>query len=316
MSRFFRLFIAVVLTALILWKVHPGDILRSTASADWSWIGAAVALVLLDRTLMAYRWMILLCALTPGSRPPFPAVLRIFFVSTFVGTFLPSVGGDLYRAYSLSKMRVNAAESAASVVMDRVLGVLSLVIVCVAALLAARHVHVLRSVLVWPAIAAASAICIVAAFAVFSARAATFAQSLATRIPNGRLARGSVRLIDGLRRYAHHNGELANVLVMSVLVQVIRVLQAYCLGLAIGVDVPLPLYFVFIPVIVLIMQIPVAPSGIGTSQAAFLWLFGAVGVPAADAVALSILFVALGFVGNLPGALLYVVGGRPEPQRT
>jgi len=314
LSRFFRLLIAVVLTAVILWKVHPGDVLRSTANADWTWIGAAVALVLLDRTLMAYRWMVLLCALTPGSRPPFTSVLRIFFVSTFVGTFLPSVGGDLYRAYSLSKMQVNAAESAASVLMDRVLGVLSLLVVCVAALAAARHV--VSSALVFPAVGVAALICIVAAFAVFSARAATFAQSLATRIPNGRLARGSVRLIDGLRRYAHHSAALANVLMMSVLVQVVRVLQAYCLGLAIGVDVPLPLYFVFIPVIVLIMQIPVAPSGIGTSQAAFLWLFGAAGVPAADAVALSILFVALGFVGNLPGALLYVAGGRPEPQRT
>ena len=60
--------------------------------------------MLVDRALMALRWMELLCALTPGSRPPLAAVLRMFFVSTFVGTFLPSVGGDVYRAYACRGM--------------------------------------------------------------------------------------------------------------------------------------------------------------------------------------------------------------------
>ena len=33
--------------------------------------------------------------------------MRIFFVSTFVGTFLPaSIGGDAVRAYSLAKLNV------------------------------------------------------------------------------------------------------------------------------------------------------------------------------------------------------------------
>ena len=36
--------------------------------------------------------------------------MRIFFVSTFVGTFLPaSVGGDAVRAYSLARLNVAAA---------------------------------------------------------------------------------------------------------------------------------------------------------------------------------------------------------------
>ena len=65
------------------------------------------------------------------------------------------------------------------------------------------------------------------------------------------------------------------------------------------------------------MLLPVTILGLGTSQAAFVWLFGAAGVPTAAAVALSILFVALGVVGNLPGGILYAVNGdRPERQAT
>ena len=58
------------------------------------------------------------------------------------------------------------------------------------------------------------------------------------------------------------------------------------------------------------MLLPVSVNGIGTSQAAFVWFFGRAGVPGAEAFALSVLFLALGVVGNLPGGILYATG-RP-----
>lgn len=281
-----------------------------TADADWRWIAAAVALLLIDRTLMAYRWMVLLRALTPGSRPAFSAVMRIFFVSTFVGTFLPSVGGDLYRAYSLSRLKVSGVESAASVLMDRVLGVMSIVIVGVVALIpapdAARNTWMLLT------LALASIACVVAAVAVFSERAAVAAQRLAVRLPNERARRLAAGMIDAVRRYSRHHGELVNVLLMSVGVQMVRVIQAWCLGRALGIEAGLLMYFIFIPIVLLIMLLPITVNGLGTSQGAFGWLFGTIGVPAAAAVALSILFVALGVAGNLPGGILYVLGNRRE----
>jgi glycosyltransferase 2 family protein len=69
-------------------------------------------------------------------------------------------------------------------------------------------------------------------------------------------------------------------------------------------------YLVYIPLILLVMLLPVTFNGIGTSQAAFVWSFGQAGVDAGSAFALSILFVALGIVGNLPGGFLYAVGER------
>jgi hypothetical protein len=93
-------------------------------------------------------------------------------------------------------------------------------------------------------------------------------------------------------------------------VQVLRVTQAYFLGAALGITSPLSAYFVAIPVILLIMLLPITMNGIGTSQAAFIWCFGALGVGRPEAFALSVLFVALGVVGNLPGGLLYATGGQ------
>jgi len=95
------------------------------------------------------------------------------------------------------------------------------------------------------------------------------------------------------------------VLAASIAVQLLRVVQAWCLGVALGISLPIWMYLVFIPLVVIVMQIPITVSGLGTGQAMFGLLFTGAGVASADAIALSILFVALGFVGNLPGALLY-----------
>ena len=99
------------------------------------------------------------------------------------------------------------------------------------------------------------------------------------------------------------------VLTASAGVQVLRVLQAYFLGISLGISTPVSAYFVVIPLILLIMLLPITVNGIGTSQAAFIWCFGAMGVGRPEAFALSVLFVALGVVGNLPGGLLYATGG-------
>ncbi|HVL67877.1 MAG TPA: lysylphosphatidylglycerol synthase transmembrane domain-containing protein [Vicinamibacterales bacterium] len=318
-TRLLRLGVAVALTAYVLWQANPAAVWRAGASADWRWLLAAVALVLVDRTLMAYRWMVLLRALSPGTRPPFAAVLRIFFVSTFVGSFLPSLAGDMYRAYSLSRLRVSGVESAASVIMDRALGVVSMVLVAVVALAFARDLIALPGVL--PTVVLAAAGCAAAASALYSERVASLALAATGRLPGRKARTLGAGLVDAVRKYTRHHGDVTNVLISSVGVQVIRVVQAYCLGVALGITAPLWTYFAFVPLIVIVMQIPVTVSGLGTSQVMFPLFFGAVGVPPAEAVALSLLFVALGVVGNLPGALLYAggarhahVGAREEPQ--
>ncbi len=70
--------------------------------------------------------------------------------------------------------------------------------------------------------------------------------------------------------------------------------------MALGINASLWVYFVFIPLIIIVMQIPITVSGLGVSQAMFDLLFTQVGVPKAEAFALSVLFIALAFVGNLP----------------
>jgi len=311
LSRALRIAVAVALTAYILFKSSPEAVARAAAGARGSWLALAVALVVVDRAVNAYRWVGLLRAVTPGSRPPFGAIMHIFFVSSFVGNFLPSVGGDVYRAYQLAQVGVRPSEAAASVLMDRTIGVLSMVMVAAGALVFLRELELPGVV---PALLIVTAGCAVAAAAVFSSTVAGWTVGLLERVPIRHAQSVGRKLVEAIRRYADHHGALLLVLVLSVVVQLLRVVQAYCLGRALDVSLPLIVYFGFIPIITLVMQVPITVAGLGTTQYAFEWMFGRAGVPSATTFALSILFLALGTLGNLPGGLLYAFGGSPPPR--
>ena len=306
-GRVIRVAIAAGLTALLLWQSDPRAVWQAARGADWRFIALACVLVAIDRVLMAYRWLTLLAPLDPGVRPPLGTVMRIFFVSTFVGTFLPaSVGGDAVRVYGLSREGVRGVDAIASVLMDRLLGVISILIVAIAGAFLARELIDVRAL--FPALAVLTLLCAVALLVVFSPRAAVAAARVLALLPRGRET--GVRLVAAIQRYATLHLPMANVLACSIAVQILRVLQTCCLGLALGLAVPLGVYFALVPIILLIVLMPITINGIGTTQAGFVWLFGRAGVASAPAFALSVLFLGIAVVGNLPGGVLYLFGGK------
>jgi uncharacterized protein (TIRG00374 family) len=305
---FLRLIVAAAILGYVFWRADPRAIAQAFAGMRWMPILLVVALVLVDRTLMAHRWFVLLRPIEREHPPARWDVLKVFFVSTFVGTFLPgSIGGDAARAYGLSRYGVPISDSMASVFVDRMLGVLSLLVMALVGLILARDLAGDRGVLV--GLAATFAACAVAGMLVFSNAADGVAERLLTLVPWEGIRRAPARILASLRRYSHHHSALANVLVASVAVQILRVVQAYVLGLGIGVDASLTAYFAFVPLVMLIMLLPITVNGIGTSQAAFVWFFSRVQTPAHEAFVLSVLFVGLQVVGNIPGALIFAIEG-------
>ena len=307
-----RLLVAAALTWIALRHSDPRAIGAAIANLDLRLLGAAVLLVLVDRALMAYRWLVLLRAIPSGTRPPFLMVLRLFFVSTFVGTFLPaSIGVDAVRAYGLKQLQVPGTAAVASVLMDRLLGVLSILIMAIVGLLMLdRGVgeRFENPVIAVPLVIAA-VVSAIAVAVVFSARVAALASRAIAVVPAARPRDIARRLLDAITVYGTHHRDLANVLGGSIGVQILRIVQAYLLGRALGITVGAPMYFALIPIILLVMLLPITINGIGTSQAAFVWFFEPAGVAAPQAFTLSILFVALWIVGNLPGGVLYATGG-------
>jgi len=309
-GRIARIVVAAGLTGYILWRSDPSAVAAAAAGVDWHWVGVAVLLVLVDRALMAYRWVALLCTIESDRRPPLGPLMRVFFVSTFVGTFLPaSVGGDIVRSYSLTRLNVDAGDAVASVLMDRLLGVASVFLMALAGLALAQDLS--ENAAIVGGLVVTAAACAATLLLIFSPRAA----ALVSFLPFATVRRAGAKVVDSIRKYAAHSPQLLAVLGCSIAVQALRVFQAFYLGRSLGIDAPLAAYFAFIPLILLIMLLPITINGLGTSQAAFVWFFARVGVASAAAFALSVLFVALGVVGNLPGALLYAAGSGESDAR-
>ena len=310
-SNLLRIVFAVALTAYLLFKSHPRAVGAALIGVSWKWIGLAVLLVLVDRALMAVRWIWLLGPVERRHLPPVSALMRIFFVSTFVGSFLPaSVGSDAVRTWQVTQRGVPGPQALASVLMDRVLGIASILIAAIGGLIVFPELTANWRVMI--AFYVALAGCAVALLFVFSAQwDALVRRRMVPRFPS-RLQPVADRVLTALQAYQAHRGTTLVVLAASVGVQILRIIQAWCLGMSLGMATPLLAYFAYIPIILLLMLLPITISGLGVAQWAFRWLFVPAGAAtAAPAVfALSVLFLALGILGNLPGALLFLMGDR------
>jgi hypothetical protein len=312
--RLLKAAVALGITGYLLWRADPAAVLASTAGADWRWIAGAVALVLVDRALNAWRWMALLDDRGTEARVPTSRLLHIFFVSTFLGTFLPASGDLVVRAWQLSREQLGRVRAVASVIMDRLLGIIGLVLVVSAGLVLGRD---LIEPGAWRAGLGLSLVVVVTTLAVvYSGRVEDALHSLAARFPE-RLARPASNLLRGVRAYSIRHFAVTGVLAASIAVNVLRVLQAWMLGRALGLGAGVTLYFCLVPLILLLMLLPISVAGLGVSQAGFVGLFTWAGAPEAPVLALSLLYVALGVLGNLPGAFLFLFGGaRPDPTAT
>jgi hypothetical protein len=275
-------------------------------------VAVTLITVLMDRCLMAGRWIVLLEGL--GIHAPRRKVVKIFFLSTFFGSFLPTgIGGEAVRAVSLSRLTSKGVEAVTSVAMDRLLGMFSMLLTGLAALIVFYRVY--------PHPALLSTV-LVLSVATAAGLAMVLSSSMHRRISDriGASQEGwrgrMVQAVEALGRYRSRMGLLAFVLVMSVGVQVLRVIQAYLLSEAISLETPLVYFFCFVPPILIITMLPISVSGLGTTNLAYVALFSQVGMDPNGAFVLSVLILALGVVGNLPGGVIYALEGFSSSARS
>jgi uncharacterized membrane protein YbhN (UPF0104 family) len=122
----------------------------------------------------------------------------------------------------------------------------------------------------------------------------------------GFVTRRLLRLTDAVGRYRDRRGVLVHVLVWSIVVQVLRITQAYVLALGLAMTVPFAYFLLFMPLGLLMLLLPISISGFGLPQAMIVWLLQPMGVPDIQSLALSTLIVLTGLAGNLPGLYLWL----------
>lgn len=299
-SLWIRGLLTLAVLAIIAYKIDVGAAAAALLRLRLDAALAVLALLVVDRAVMIWRWIILLRA--RGTQIATKSAAWIYLVSSFVGGFLPAgVGADVARAYSLTQRTSRGSEAVASVAVDRLLGLLSIVVMgTIGALVGGRQIEGLPPYLL-PSI---TIVVLLANMALlWSDR--IFAVAADGRVATG-LARRLIKLSSELGQYRGHRSALWAVAGLSVAVQLLRILQAYLLGRGIGIDVPFSYYLLFMPIGLIALLLPISISGIGAPQGIIVWLLHPAGVPASDGLALATLIVLTGIVANLPGAWLYL----------
>lgn len=308
------------LTALLKLVVSAALIAFIFSRADLAALGARLAganglLVLL--ALIAYfgaivmntaKWAVLLRAQVPGV--PFGALLRYTFIGVFFNNILPAnIGGDVMRGYGLSAYTESKLDAAASVIVDRLVGLMAFVSSAVVAALIAIYTTHLPDLVVVGAVAIVALAALVFAFAVlFSRRLRIVLARLFDWSLLRPLAPVYGRLADAFGAYRFRYKTLLTAYLIGMTGLMLTNAVNYLLSQALGGGISFLAIALFNPLIALVLLIPISVGGLGVNQNAYVGFYGLVGVPHDHALAVSLLIQALIIISSLPGGLLWLRG--------
>jgi uncharacterized membrane protein YbhN (UPF0104 family) len=276
---------------------------------DWSRLGQAfaqlrlvlwleaVGLCVVMQVLSGFRWQLLAQPL--GFQGSLRRFAGFYFIGMYFNLVLPtSVGGDVVRACYLDGRTGRRVAAFLTVLVDRVSGLLILLLVaCVAVGVCPIPLVPWVEQSVWGMAGAAAAGCLVLPL----------------------LARWTVRfdlsrrLMQGVRFYFQHPRLLLGTTGLSVVVQAANVLLVWLIGQAIGAPVPAIYYWIFVPMVSLLTLLPVSINGMGIREGCTVLFLAPLGVSEGTALCLALLWFSVLTVVSLSGGGVYLLGRFARP---
>ena len=297
---FIRLLVTVVVLGYLVSRIDLVGSIRVVTRIDLTtWLLLALVIAV-DRMLAASRWLTLVRA----SSIELPTLLgvRLFLISSFLGSFLPAgVGGDVARTWELASRTQRGSEALAVAAVDRWLGLSSVLLLGVVGLASAQGVDARVRVALYALFVVVLVGGLVGAFADLFVAAV-----LPTRWAERRPWAAVTKLAGVVRRFRRRWPAIVLVVGLSFVVQALRVVLAWLIGVGLGVDVPLSYYFVIMPIGIVLILLPISIGGFGPAQGVIIWMLRPVGVPDEISFAMSTLYILLGLLANLPGAALFL----------
>jgi uncharacterized protein (TIRG00374 family) len=303
-GRRFRIAVSVGLLAFLISWIDLRGMLTELVGVRYNLVILVLAAMLTTRVVGAFRWYLLLHVHPAVS---FPGVIRLTFVSDFVGYFTPgSFGIELVRLYGMAKTTGDGALSAASMLVERAIGLCTLVLLVLLGI--GFHPPGLPAEiepLAWLALSL-----LVAGTALLMtqpARRLTLYSLASAKLRRVHSAAQKVYL--ALDYYRRRPGLLVAAFATGILFQLLRCAEAAIGAAALGFCLPFELFTVIVPVVILITLLPISIAGLGVREVGFVYLFGLAGMPAEIALALSLLTRLLNLLMGLPGAWFYIRHG-------
>ena len=238
------------------------------------------------------KWQAILKGL--GRSNDFTPLARLFWVGLFFNTFLPGrTGGDVVRACGLAATDNNRLRSFASVIVDRGLNLLALVLICFIATFVDTRIP-------------GEIVTVVRSLALISFSVTVGALSLSRWYM--RLLPDKVQqLLRALDTGSWNPRRIATVVGLAIGFQMLVVIINLVAARGLGMPISGAALFVAIPITAIITALPISINGFGVREAAYVTTLAYLGIEPEVAVALSISVTALMVAWSLGGGAVFAL---------
>ena len=293
------------------WQYGPPALGRTLRGVNP--VALAVSFALMGGTLVVgmVRWRMVLRV--QGLNLPFNRVAEISLVAHFFNSFLlGTAGGDVMKAYCAAReTHHKKTEAVVTVFVDRVLGLWAM-LVFATVMIAPNFQLFLQSGLRTTATVIVAMTLAASGFVLLAFRGGVSKQWSGARAWLRRLPKGEwlERSLDSCRKFGQERGFVPRVLALSMLLNVLCVLQFFVLARGLpGANVSFLALCLVVPMVICISALPIAPSGLGVRENMFVQLLAAqaIGVAATPALSLSLLAYAGSLFWSLVGGVVYLM---------
>ncbi len=301
--------------------MKPG-ILTYFANVDFGRFGLGAAAFLVFVVVINSRWWWLMRV--NGLGVGFLEAQRFAWIGIFCSNVLPgATGGDVVKAvYIIRRCSGDRVRAVVSVVVDRILGLLSLLFVCSIFSVGSLERFPYFTWAVW---ACALSVLVIAVLLLSpKLRSVLRFEKLVGRLPD-RIGTIVTELDDAVLQYRDHLKGIGLWILVSPLTYSLFCGSVFLMDRALGVGLELSDYWVIVPVAAVAQAIPIAPAGWGIGEAAYGALvgkFGAAALPGIEnaeqmmrtrGVALSVLHRTHVVVWSLIGGILLLIDRQLHP---
>jgi glycosyltransferase 2 family protein len=283
--------------------------------SNYWWLVPALAAIVISVAIRVERWRILF---RRDQRPSFASLAKAMLVGLFFNIVLPARAGEAARVVALkSYAGTSAAESSATIVVERLIDILSLLALLFISVPWLPTVTWLRAASFAALVAVIAAIAL-AGLAVYLGKGATpravRALSLFPFVSERAASHALGNIQHGLAAIRRPS-QAAAALSWTVVSWLILGAGFWCL--MIGFDLHLPLLAGLLAVIAtgLAFVIPAAPGGAGVFEAAGLAVTSAYGVPTSHALAYVLVLHALNVLPYVAAGALVLASQTPRARR-
>lgn len=286
-------------------------------NAHRKFLWASVAVFPIVYLLTAWRWHALLNAL--AIRLTMVRAFVLNMVGAFYNTFMPgSTGGDLLKAYYIARQTHLRTRAVMSVIVDRIVGLLALVIMggVMAGIQYFRMPHEDPAHAKCAQVATGSLVILVGTavslFVFYHPRLRRLSglDFVIRRLP---MQTQVNKAVDAMQIYRQRPWLMLWALLVTFPVHATVVVSATFAGMAFGLPLHPLYYWVVVPVVVLSGAVPISPQGAGVMEFFAILLTRRQGATISQAFALTMSIRIVQMLWNLTGGIFVLRGGYHAP---